>query len=150
MENDDGLGRFLEPQGYRRIALQKSAIGHFEVEATLNGHNVVMLIDTGAPQTVLDTTAARDMGLPDEGPCGDGKAVGAGGEVASSRTSIEDLTVETISMGMRSLPVVDLNHCNVALEKLGARRISGVIGGDVLFAKSAVIEFAKGALYLKE
>ena len=33
MENDDGLGRFLEPQGYRRIALQKSAIGHNEETA---------------------------------------------------------------------------------------------------------------------
>lgn len=150
MEKHDGLGGFLEPQGYRRIDLKKSAIGHFEVEAKLNGQKVVMIVDTGAPQTVLDMTAARDMGLPDEGPCGDGKAIGAGGEVSTSRTGIDDLILEPISTGLRSLPVVDLNHCNVELEKLGARRISGVIGGDVLFAKSAVLEFASGALYLKE
>lgn len=149
MERHDSLGSVLEGQGYCRIPLQRSAIGHFEVAAKLNGQDVVMIVDTGASQTVLDAAAARALGLPDDGPGGDG-AVGAGGAISASRTRIEDLTVDPISTGIRSLPVVDLSHCNVALEKQGARPISGVIGGDVLSARSAVIEFASGVLYLKE
>ncbi len=40
-------------------------------------------------------------------------------------------------------------HCNVALEAKGAKRVSGVIGADFLAAKSAIIEYANGTLFLK-
>ncbi len=148
MAADNVLSDFLEPQGYQEVQLHKSAVGHFEVDTVVNGHDVLMIIDRGAAKTVLDKQSATELGLDGEA-CG--TAVGAGGSLPVSMTDIEELSIQSVRLGpMTSVPVVDLSHCNTAMLERGARRVGGVIGADILSEKSAIIQYANNTLYLKD
>ena len=129
--------------------MNKNAVGHFEVEATVNGQEVVMMIDTGASQSVLDEKSAAELGLGQQACGGTACAIGAGGSLPVSMAHVDKLSVDTVFMESLSMPVVNLDHCNAALEGKGAKRVSGVIGADFLTAKSAIIEYANGTLFLK-
>ena len=57
------LSRLLEEEGYIRIALSRSGVGHFYTEGTLNGHSVSVLIDTGANTTIVNLDVVHRFGL---------------------------------------------------------------------------------------
>ncbi len=151
MANDLLLSDFLDQRGYIPVRLNKNAVGHFEVEATVNGQEVVMMIDTGASQSVLDEKSAAELGLGQEQQAsGDTAcATGAGGPLSVSMAQVDKLSVDSVFMESLSMPVVNLDHCNTALESKGAKKVSGVIGADFLATKSAIIEYANGTLFLK-
>ena len=147
MEKDGVLHEFLSQRGYRSIRLNKSAVGQLEVEATIDGHDVLMLVDTGASASVLDEKSAADLGLVKQ-DCAE-QAIGAGGSVEVAMVDVARFDIQSVSMGSRSMCVLSLDHCNVALESKGARRVDGIIGADVLGEKSAIIEYANRTLFLK-
>ncbi len=155
MTDDLLLGDFLGQRGYIPVRLNKNAVGHFEVEATVNGQEVVMMIDTGASQSVLDEKSAAELGLglgqgQGQQACGDAAcATGAGGPLSVSMAHVDKLSVDSVFMESLSMPVVNLDHCNTALESKGAKQVSGVIGADFLATKSAILEYANGTLFLK-
>ena len=147
MDKDGGLNEFLTQRGYQSIRLNKSVVGQFEVEAIVNGHEMLMVIDTGASASVLDEKSAAKLGLVKQ-DCAD-QAIGAGGSVEVAMADVEQFDIQSVSMGSRSMAVLSLDHCNAALESKGARRVDGIIGGDVLGEKSAIIEYANRTLYLR-
>lgn len=149
MADDLLLGDFLDQRGYIPVRLNKNAVGHFEVEATVNGQEVVMMIDTGASQSVLDEKSAAELGLGKEASGDTACATGAGGSLSVSIAHVDKLSVDAVFMESLTMPVVNLDHCNAALESKGAKKVSGVIGADFLAAKSAIIEYANGTLFLK-
>ena len=150
MTTDNVLTEFLRRRGYEPVPLNRSVVGQFEVEATVDGHEVLMLIDTGASCSVLDGKSALEIGLEMQQCAEPGKkAVGAGGAVPVSMVKVDELSVRSTSMGSLSMPVVNLDHCNAALEDKGARRVGGVLGADFLSEKSAIIEYANSTLFLK-
>ena len=42
---------YLGEEKYQRVPLSKSGLGHFHTAGSINGHPVVVLIDTGAADT---------------------------------------------------------------------------------------------------
>ena len=48
------LESYLGEENYQRVPLSKSSLGHFHTAGSINGHPVVVLIDTGAASTVVD------------------------------------------------------------------------------------------------
>ena len=54
------LVEFLEQNGYTRVPLSRSGIGHFHTEGTLNGRALSVLVDTGAGGTVFSLDIARE------------------------------------------------------------------------------------------
>ena len=57
------LVEFLEQNGYTRVPLSKSGIGHFHTDGMLDGRPLSVLVDTGAGNTVFSLDIAREMGL---------------------------------------------------------------------------------------
>ena len=57
------LKSYLGEENYQRVPLSKSGLGHFHTAGSINGHPVVVLIDTGAASTVVDLHSARNLGL---------------------------------------------------------------------------------------
>ena len=57
------LDAYLGKENYQRVPLSRSSLGHFHTPGSLNGHPVVVLIDTGAASTVVDLGSAHDLGL---------------------------------------------------------------------------------------
>ncbi len=58
------LVEFLNQNGYTRISLTKSGVGHFHTNGLLNDHPISVLIDTGASSTVFSFDLARELNLP--------------------------------------------------------------------------------------
>src|SRR4051812_46956756 len=57
------LTELLATQGYERIPLTRSNVGHLHTAGTLNARAVSVLLDTGGASSVLSLSLAREMGL---------------------------------------------------------------------------------------
>jgi aspartyl protease family protein len=49
------------------VQIRRAADGHYHWPATVNGHAVDFLVDTGATRSALPASLARELGLPVEG-----------------------------------------------------------------------------------
>ncbi|HVF51715.1 MAG TPA: retropepsin-like aspartic protease [Pyrinomonadaceae bacterium] len=142
------LVEFLMQNGFARIPLSRSGVGHFHTEGRLNGRPVAVLIDTGAASSVFSFDVAREMGLPLT------KLPMYGGGAGAAKLEIHQIqeaqfVIGDITPKARALLTMDLSHVNQALALKGSSPIDAVLGVDVLEAHSAVIDYGSSSLYLK-
>jgi hypothetical protein len=112
--------------------------------AKVNGHDIVVLLDSGAQTSVIDKTVARSIGLDSKG--GGVTVLGSGG--AETAGVINGLTVEVGNLKLSGLTVVSLDLQSHA----------GQIGhslpfvlGDELFSEVAVdIDFANRRIAFRD
>lgn len=147
--NMTSLSKLLEEEGYIRIALSRSGVGHFHTEGTLNGHSVSVLIDTGANTTIVNLDVVHRLGLEAT------KLAGQGAGAGSASLDVYELTqaslvLSGISPAERTLLAMDLSHAIQALESSGfLTPIDAILGVDALDAHSAVIDYGSDSLFLK-
>jgi len=142
------LMEFLEAAGYRRVALMRTGVGHFEAAGTLAGHPVRILIDTGASGTVVGCDITRDLHLQ----MGKSGMSGAGTGASSlqvSQVANAELRVGGVLVRPKALYSMDLAHCNAALAQNGALPVQVILGSDVYDAHRAVIDYAGDSLFLR-
>ena len=143
------LEAYLGKENYQRVPLSRSSLGHFHTPGSLNGHPVVVLIDTGAASTVVDLGSARDLGLTAN------KLAVTGGGAGGASLEIYDLPNAKLMLGEvkprpRALLAMDLAHVNQALALRGEGRVDVVLGADVLEIQQAVIDYGSSSLFLKQ
>jgi predicted aspartyl protease len=142
------LSEFLRIQGYTGIQMQKNAVGHFEVEALVNGLPARLIVDTGASNTVIARASAPELKIAITES--DTKAGGVGtSEHAVAYGVIEILELQSFHISSLPIGVIDLSHVNQALEAHGGRSIDGAIGGDLMSSKAAVIDYQHAIMYLR-
>ena len=142
------LVEFLLRNGYTRVPLSKSGIGHFHTDGTLNGRAVSVLVDTGAGGTVLSLDIARAMGLALTKLEMQGGGAGAA-QLDVYRIHEASLRLGEITPKVSELLALDLTHVNRAAELRGSDPIDAVLGADALEAHAAVIDYGSSSLYLK-
>lgn len=114
---------------------------HLGLEVNLNGKNAFLLLDTGASRTVFDKNQIElyntsEIELLDE------KSTGLGtSSMDIHTTEISNLEIGTKKIENITLALIDLSHVNETYEKLGFRKIQGVLGSDLLFKYQAVINY---------
>jgi predicted aspartyl protease len=142
------LSEFLRARGYTGIQMEKNAVGHFEVQAVVNGLPARLLIDTGASRTVIARASVSRFKLAITET--DEKAGGVGTSEHAVAYGVAE-TLELQSFHLSSLPVgvIDLSHVNQALEAHGGTSIDGAIGGDLMGSRAAVIDYQHAILYLR-
>jgi len=143
------LAAVLETDGYRRVPLTRTTVGHFETPGTLNGRPIRVLIDTGAASTVVSLSLSQELGL-DIVPLGR-----TGGGAGGANLSIFELRGAVLLLGAvrprpRALYAMDLTHVNQALAQKGAPAVEAILGVDVFEAQGAVIDYASASLFLRE
>lgn len=121
---------------------------HLGFEAKINGITGFLLLDTGASKTVLDKNQSdlfniKNLELLDE------KSTGLG----TNTMEIHAAQVDLFELGSKkieniTLAILDLNHVNETYEKLGLKKIQGVLGSDLLYEFKGIINFAKLELEL--
>ena len=142
------LAAFLSARGYIALRTQRSAVGHFEIEALINGIPALLLIDTGASMTVIDEKSAQTLALPLE--TAEEKAGGLGvADLTISRGIIDHLKIDTLTLEHQEAYVMNLSHVNQALEARNARRADGIIGADILNSYAAIIDYSDAIVYLQ-
>jgi clan AA aspartic protease (TIGR02281 family) len=146
--SETNLSEFLAAQGYIGIQMQKNAIGHFEVQARVNGIQSRLLVDTGASRSIIgrDSAARLNLAITES----DIKAGGVGtSEHAVAYGVIESLEFQSFRVAELQVGVIDLSHINHSLEAHGASRIEGAIGGDLMSSREAIIDYRQAVLYLR-
>ena len=142
------LVEFLAQNGYTRVPLSRSGIGHFHTDGTLDGRAVSVLVDTGAASTVFSLDIAREMGLALS------KLDMYGGGAGAAQLEVYMIQQASFRLGAltprtAALLAMDLTHVNQAAALRGSGPIDAVLGADVLEAHSAVIDYGSSSLYLK-
>ena len=142
------LSAFLVARGYAPIPLARNVVGHFEVEARVNGQPLRLLLDTGASRTVLDVNAAVQLGLNLEASEQQAGGVGTATQAVQLATAAS-FDLGSLSLGSRPLAIIDLSHVSQALSGHGGNAIDGAIGGDILRDHDGIIEYTAATLYLR-
>lgn len=142
------LDSFLNQNGYTKIPLSRSGVGHFHTKGLLNERSISVLIDTGASSTVFSLDLAREMNLPMTKLSMFGGGAGAAQleiyQIQDARFAVDD-----ISPKVRMLLAMDLSHVNQALALKGSTPVDAILGVDVLETHVAVIDYGSSSLYLK-
>ena len=142
------LGAFLRTHGFVAVPLRVNAVGHFELEAHVDGRPARMLLDTGASHTVFATPSAARLGLRTAPSSERAHGVGGGGH-ATETTVVDELRLGDVRLRRVAAWTFDLGHVNQALEARGGTPVDGAVGGDVLRPAEAVIDYARATLYLR-
>lgn len=147
MLTEAALSDFLKTYGYISIQMSNNALGHFEAHASINGVESLLLVDTGAARTVIarDRAAKYSLELIES----EETAGGLGTTAHQFYTgTVDALIVDSININSMPVWVMDLEHVNKALEARGGRVVDGLIGGDLLGSKHAIIDYRNSILYL--
>ena len=138
------LRSMLEQRGYTRIRVRRMPSGYIRIAGKFGSTDVALLVDTGSSQTLFDRERAIALGLifgtnPDEPLESDQGARGVMGalEIGSIRT--RELFIAFYDFG-------EINRA--ATKFYGEPPVDGVLGGDLLGAHLAVVDYADGDLYL--
>ena len=143
------LAAFLENDGFRRVPLARTGVGHFEASGTLNGTPVRVLIDTGAARTVVAVDCARKLGLEVQPLAHCGAGAGSA-RLEVFRVQGADLRLGKVVPQLEGLLAMDLTHVNEALARKGTDPVEVILGVDVFEAQAAVIDYGSASLFLRE
>lgn len=117
---------------------------HLLTDILINNVPSVLLIDTGASKSVLDSNRIQQFVPLSEFEVNDQLSTGLGTNSMTSHSTI----IENIKMGDIEIPhykvvIIDLSHVNESYLKLGLQPIDGVLGSDLLLKFNAVIDYGK-------
>ena len=118
------------------------------VDGRLAGKKTLFLIDTGASESVFHLETARAYGLvPEELPNQQGAGVG------SSNLAVYQLPPLEVELGghlwkLKRPASMDLSHVLYSLENYRARKVSIILGADLLRRYKAVIDYGKKEMVL--
>jgi predicted aspartyl protease len=143
------LAGFFASQGCLAVKLGRSQSGLLEAPARVGGFPATLVLDTGAGRTCLDRATVQRLALPTR--LTDRRAVGLG--VADEPVAY--VTMEQFWIGPCCLPAVeavvtDFSHVHAARSELGDQPFDGLLGSDVLAARSAKLDYGSLTLYLQE
>lgn len=140
--------RAASTAGMHRVPLVLTGQNSALVEMTLNGKEIVLLLDTGAQGTVIDIAVARSLGVKVSAIESYGRGVGAG-RVASRQGEV--VTLKMSGFDAQVAPTLqDFSGLTNNWLRRGGKPIVGLLGYDVMRAYGAIIDLNEGAMYLRK
>jgi predicted aspartyl protease len=142
------LQEFLLEKGYTKIKLHLTKTNHFEIRAKINGFRGVFILDTGASSSCVGLDSVETFKL--DAKDSDIKAAGAGAtDMLTQIAKTNSLKIGKWKKEKVALILFNLTHVNTALINHNSTPVDGIIGADILKKGSAVIDYEKKYLYLK-
>lgn len=143
------LENFLKENNYQNIELQDNSSGHFELCLKINGEDANFILDTGASNTCIALSSIDKFNLEFESS--DLKAAGAGAiNIDTYKSRINQIKIGEIVIENEEIIIFDLSDINKALELESSNQIDGILGGDFLNERSAIISYKDKKLFLKK
>jgi len=122
---------------------------HIMVKGLIHGKEANFLIDTGASRSVFDPKTITTFidGVTFEQK--DGMTAGVGSsDLESSTFHIDVFSIGDMEITHYEAVALDLENIHEMYDKLGLPHIDGIIGGDLLKSKKAVINYRNKKLRL--
>jgi hypothetical protein len=136
----------LVQKGYTRVHLIRANSGYLNIHAKIDGTEVNLVLDTGAPQTHLDRKRVEQLKLKWDKPPGT-TFTGTRGEWGDF-TTVDSIQLGAFRTAGLLIHAHDLSETNRRLAYYGDRPIDGVLGADVLDRAWAVIDYKMNDLFL--
>lgn len=92
--NREAVSR-ISPEGVREVVLQRNRAGHYVASGSINGHDAVFLLDTGATLVSVPVDLARRLDL-ERGPAF--TAMTANGTVTVYATRLDSVSIGDIEL----------------------------------------------------
>jgi hypothetical protein len=132
----------FEKQGYTYVPIQVTAIGRIEAIGSVGATDYSFLIDSGSPQTILQSTIKESSWLFGRKSGSVYFALGKSSRVTSGRLpgfklGVQDLSGKVVLFG--NIPNLETGF---------SHPLGGIIGQDFLAAYQAILDIGGGALYL--
>lgn len=122
---------------------------HLLVKIVVFGKKFNAVLDTGASKTVLDKSTVEKYITTEELLQSEKLSTGLGTSTMESHTVILPyLKIGKLKLENFEVAVLDLSTISVAYETLNLPPVLGVLGGDILYSHSAVINYEKLVLKL--
>lgn len=113
---------------------------------TIAGRPAMMIVDTGAEQTTIDSTFAKQLALPGAGRPSTASTIGC--STKSQPVTAADWSVGGVPIPVHTLSAIPLSD-HGKLTKIGGKPIVGLLGSDVLSTfGTATIDFLHKQLVL--
>jgi predicted aspartyl protease len=143
--SEGSLKAFLSSHGFGGAALQRRFGNHLFLPTTINGKRAALMVDTGAPMTIIDKNSIGSLGLR---PKKTDARVGGVWGMSSERYARSEL--QTVVLGnctLINVPVAvsdqsGMNYYN----KLS--HLDGLLGAREMYKFGVVIDCARQNLYL--
>jgi hypothetical protein len=124
---------------------------HIAVKCKINGKKCVMLIDTGASNSVFDSESDIFQGSEMEVVDDNGMGSGFNSELPQLVTG----EIESIKLGRMDIKNITvfftpMSHINHLYKKLKLPRITGILGSDLLLEYNAVIDFGSSIILFEK
>lgn len=132
-----------------KVVIEESGC-HLLVAATIDETEVRLVLDTGASRTVLDSNFFKklnpDLILKEE----EEKSIGVGSnQLDSFLVEVEGFSLSAYKLNNVQLALMDLSNVSLTYQNLGMGEVHGVLGGDILQAGKAVINYENETLILR-
>ena len=143
--SEGSLKAFFSSHGFGGASLQRRFGNHLFLPVTINGKRSALMVDTGAPVTIIDKNSVGSLGLS---PRKTGANVGGVWGMSSERYALGQL--QTLVLGnctLMNVPVAladqsGMNYYN----KLS--HLDGLLGAHEMYKFGVVIDCARQNLYL--
>ncbi len=136
---------------FEYIELHNSGV-HICLTATINNvENLLLLIDTGASNSVFDVENIAFENIESFSPDEENLASGFNSEIESMSVGrIDEIILDNFSTSIEPAVFTSLAHVNSVYAKINLEPLAGIIGCDFLKKHSAIIDFEKKLIYLKD
>lgn len=131
------------------IELEKHSY-HLVVKASINEHEIRMVLDTGASRSCFDINYLFQMGILPSDNQTEIKSSGLGGNISeSSIVLLNNFQIGEFRMLNYKAVSLDLSTVNQAYESVNIDSVHAILGSDVLHFFRAVIRYDQSCLILK-
>ena len=129
----------LEPDNY-----------HIVAKASIEGHPLNVIIDTGASHSCFDLDFVRQLSPEISMEDNDGLNVGVGtSDFESKLSTIQNLRLGRFLLKQYDIVLLDMSNINQAYEMMHKPLIHGILGSDFLMKYKAVIDYGERVLVLR-
>ena len=123
---------------------------HLIVKVKINNKVALLVLDTGASQTVLDSNRIGRFLKQKVFKKTDGHTRGIGANKLKSHiVPVKKFQFGKITLNDLDLVLLDLIHVNNSYAMIEEKPIDGVLGGDLLNRLSAIIDYRKKEMTLR-
>ncbi len=135
-------------RGFALVPLTREESHHLTVEASLAGKPALFILDTGAGGTILDSAALAPYGLRLRKGSQEGGGVGPSAAPIHYVGGEHRLRLGAADLSKVRLQTMDLSVVNSMRKRKGKGPVAGILGGDVLWPRQAVIDYGKAVLLI--
>jgi hypothetical protein len=141
--------QLMKGQGYSSIPLDRLSAGYLTAQVTVRGKQLRLILDTGAPVTCLDPERTQGLNLEWKKSASVAPNESFADWDTTHAAKVDTLDIAGFRTGRLLVCIHRMTASNSILEQYHDPPCDGVLGGDILTAYAARIDYRVLRLFLR-